>query len=87
MSKIYPVGIQSFEEIREGGYCYIDKTSLIYNLVKSGQYYSLSRPHRFGKSLLISTLEAYFLGRNSSRDWLWKDWKRTGLYIQFCTST
>ncbi len=79
MSKIYPVGIQSFEEIREGGYCYIDKTSLIYNLVKSGQYYSLSRPHRFGKSLLISTLEAYFLGRKElfkglAMEGLEKDW-------------
>lgn len=79
MSKIYPVGIQSFEEIREGGYCYIDKTSLIYNLVKSGQYYSLSRPHRFGKSLLISTLEVYFLGRKElfkglAMEGLEKDW-------------
>ena len=79
MSKIYPVGIQSFEKIREGGYCYIDKTSLIYSLVKSGQYYSLSRPHRFGKSLLISTLEAYFLGRKElfkglAMEGLEKDW-------------
>ena len=63
MSKIYPVGIQSFEEIREGGYCYVDKTDLIYQLVKTGKYYFLSRPRRFGKSLLISTLEAYFLGK------------------------
>ena len=63
MSKIYPVGIQSFEEIRRGGYCYVDKTALIYQLVKTGKYYFLSRPRRFGKSLLISTLEAYFLGK------------------------
>ena len=63
MSKIYPVGIQSFEVIRKGGYCYVDKTDLIYQLVKTGKYYSLSRPRRFGKSLLISTLEAYFLGK------------------------
>ena len=79
MSKIYPVGIQSFEKIREGGYCYIDKTSLIYNLVKSGQYYFLSRPRRFGKSLLISTLEAYFLGKKElfkglAMEELEKDW-------------
>ena len=79
MSKIYPVGIQSFEKIREGGYCYIDKTSLIYSLVKSGQYYFLSRPRRFGKSLLISTLEAYFLGRKElfkglAMEGLEKDW-------------
>ena len=79
MSKIYPVGIQSFEKIRQEGYCYIDKTPLIYNLVKSGQYYFLSRPRRFGKSLLISTLEAYFLGRKElfrglAMEELEKDW-------------
>ena len=63
MSKIYPVGIQSFEEIRKNHYCYVDKTELIYQLVNSGKYYFLSRPRRFGKSLLISTLEAYFSGK------------------------
>ena len=63
MKRNYPVGIQSFEKIRSGNYCYIDKTKLIYNLVKSGQYYFLSRPRRFGKSLLVSTLEAYFQGK------------------------
>ena len=79
MSKIYPVGIQSFEEIRQGGYCYIDKTDLIYQLVKTGKYYFLSRPRRFGKSLLISTLEAYFLGKKDlfkglAMEGLEKDW-------------
>ena len=59
----YPIGIQSFKEIREGGYLYIDKTKLIYDIVRSGKYYFLSRPRRFGKSLLISTLEAYFRGK------------------------
>ena len=63
MSKIYPVGIQSFEEIRKNGYCYVDKTALIYQLVSSGKYYFLSRPRRFGKSLLLSTLDAYFSGK------------------------
>ena len=53
-SMIYPVGIQSFEEIRKGDYCYVDKTAQIYQLVKTGKYYFLSRPRRFGKSLLIS---------------------------------
>lgn len=62
-SMIYPVGIQSFEEIRKGDYCYVDKTAQIYQLVKTGKYYFLSRPRRFGKSLLISTLEAYFQGK------------------------
>ena len=59
--KIYPIGIQNFEKIRNEGYYYVDKTALIYRLVKTGSYYFLSRPRRFGKSLLISTLEAYFL--------------------------
>lgn len=59
-SKIYPIGIQNFEKIRVDGYFYVDKTALIYQMVKTGGYYFLSRPRRFGKSLLISTLEAYF---------------------------
>lgn len=62
-NKIYPIGIQNFEKIRKGGYCYIDKTVLIYQIVKTGSYYFLSRPRRFGKSLLLSTLEAYFQGK------------------------
>lgn len=79
MSHLYPVGIQSFEKIRKEGYCYIDKTAFIHSLVKSGQYYFLSRPRRFGKSLLISTLEAYFLGKKDlfkglALDELEKDW-------------
>ncbi len=63
MGKIYPVGIQNFEAIRKGNYAYVDKTAYVYMLVSSGKYYFLSRPRRFGKSLLISTLEAYFLGK------------------------
>ena len=59
----YPIGVQSFPEIREGGYVYVDKTEHVWNLVNSGKYYFLSRPRRFGKSLLLSTLEAYFKGR------------------------
>ena len=59
-TKIYPIGIQNFEKIRNDGYLYIDKTALMYQMVKTGSYYFLSRPRRFGKSLLISTLEAYF---------------------------
>ena len=58
----YPIGIQSFDQIREDGYVYVDKTALIYSLAKGGKIYFLSRPRRFGKSLLISTLEHYFLG-------------------------
>lgn len=63
MNRIYPIGIQCFQEIREGGYFYVDKTELIYELVTTGKYYFLSRPRRFGKSLLLSTLEAYFEGK------------------------
>ena len=59
----YPIGIQDFEELRKNGCVYVDKTDLIYRLVEEGKYYFLSRPRRFGKSLLISTLEVYFRGR------------------------
>ena len=59
----YPVGIQSFESIRQDGYVYVDKTPLIYRMVTEGKHYFLSRPRRFGKSLLVSTLEAVFQGR------------------------
>lgn len=59
----YPIGIQSFDQIINEGYLYIDKTQLIYDLVHNGKIYFLSRPRRFGKSLLISTLECYFQGR------------------------
>ena len=77
--KIYPIGIQNFEKIRKGGYFYIDKTALVYQLVKTGSYYFLSRPRRFGKSLLISTLEAYFQGKRElfeglAMEKLEKDW-------------
>ena len=63
MAAQYPIGIQNFEKLRKEGYLYVDKTVLIYEMVKSGSYYFLSRPRRFGKSLLISTLEAYFQGK------------------------
>lgn len=77
--KIYPIGIQNFESLRRDGYFYIDKTALVYQLVKTGRYYFLSRPRRFGKSLLISTLEAYFQGKKElftglAMEKLEKDW-------------
>lgn len=56
----FPVGIQTFEQIIEDGYVYVDKTRLVYDLVSEGKIYFLSRPRRFGKSLLVSTLENYF---------------------------
>ena len=77
--KIYPIGIQNFEKIREDGFVYVDKTSQIYDLVHTGSYYFLSRPRRFGKSLLVSTLEAYFSGKKDlfkglAIEKLEKDW-------------
>mgnify|MGYP003487224274 CR=1 FL=1 len=59
----YPIGIQSFDQIIGDGYVYVDKTGLIYRLVNEGKIYFLSRPRRFGKSLLVSTLKCYFQGR------------------------
>ncbi|MBQ8064566.1 MAG: ATP-binding protein [Prevotella sp.] len=59
----YPVGVQSFESIRKDGYVYVDKTPLIYKMITEGKPYFLSRPRRFGKSLLVSTLAAVFEGR------------------------
>ena len=59
----YPVGIQTFSEIRKNNLLYIDKTEYVYRMTHSGKYMFLSRPRRFGKSLLVSTLHAYFEGR------------------------
>ena len=61
----YPIGIQDFETLRKDGYLYIDKTAFIYRMVHTGRYYFLSRPRRFGKSLLLSTIEAYFQGKRN----------------------
>ena len=58
-----PIGIQNFESLRKDGYRYIDKTAIVYKLVQYGRYYFLSRPRRFGKSLLLSTIKAYFEGK------------------------
>lgn len=76
----YPIGIQSFDQIIREDYVYIDKTDLIYDLVENGKIYFLSRPRRFGKSLLLSTLACYFQGRKElfeglaiarlEKDWL-----------------
>ena len=81
MGKLYPVGIQNFESLRRDGYFYVDKTAKIYELAKTGRYYFLSRPRRFGKSLLISTLEAYFQGKKElfeglAMEGLEKEWKK-----------
>ena len=75
----YPIGIQDFKTIREDGYFYADKTALMYKLIKGGQYYFLSRPRRFGKSLLVSMMECYFRGEKNlfkglAIDQLEQDW-------------
>ena len=59
----YPIGVQDFEDLRRNGYPYVDKTRQIYEIATHGKYYFLGRPRRFGKSLLLSTMEAYFLGK------------------------
>ena len=63
MSGKLPIGIQDFEGLRKDGYVYVDKTDLIYRLVHEGMPYYLSRPRKFGKSLLLSAIKAYWEGR------------------------
>ena len=77
----YPIGVQDFKSIREDGYVYVDKTALVYDLVTRGKIYFLSRPRRFGKSLLVSTLKYYFEGQRSlfhglAIDSLEHEWKK-----------
>jgi hypothetical protein len=67
----YPVGIQSFKELREGKYLYVDKTRLVHTVIESGKYFFLSRPRRFGKSLLISTIKEIFSGTKDLFKGLW----------------
>ena len=84
-----PVGIQDFEDLRVSGHLYVDKTAYIYHLVTRGKPYFLARPRRFGKSLFISTLKAYFLGKKElfeglSIATLEKDWiTYPVIYIDF----
>ncbi len=78
--RLLPIGIQDFEDLRNRGFIYVDKTAYIYKLAREGKPYFLSRPRRFGKSLLLSTMEAYFLGKkdlfkglaleNLEKDWI-----------------
>jgi hypothetical protein len=81
-----PVGIQDFSCIRMDNYHYVDKTQYIYNLANDGKVYFLSRPRRFGKSLLISTLDYYFQGRKDLFTGLSiyeseKDWNKYQVYV------
>lgn len=61
--RIYPIGIQNFGDLRNNNNVYVDKTEVIYRLANTNKVYFLSRPRRFGKSLLVSTLDAYFRGK------------------------
>jgi hypothetical protein len=87
--KNLPIGIQSFADIRESDYIYVDKTQLVHKLVTTGKYYFLSRPRRFGKSLLISTLKSLYLGHKALFEGLWIedkwDWSKTNpvIHISF----
>jgi hypothetical protein len=77
--KNMPIGVQNFESLRNDEYLYVDKTALVYQLATTGRYYFLSRPRRFGKSMLLSTFHAYFLGKKElfeglAIDKLEKDW-------------
>jgi len=82
----YPVGEQDFANIRNNKRVYVDKTALIYSLVSEGNYYFLSRPRRFGKSLLLTTLKYYFEGRRElfeglAIDQLETEWKRHPVFL------
>ncbi|MCR5621644.1 MAG: ATP-binding protein [Treponema sp.] len=79
--KRFPIGLQDFAQIRRNGYYYVDKTAIIYEMVSAGRVYFLSRPRRFGKSLLVSTLKCYFEGRKDLFEGLAiermeKEWKK-----------
>ena len=88
----YPIGIQDFAKIIQDGYVYVDKTDLIYKLVTEGNIYFLSRPRRFGKSILVSTLKYYFQGRKDlfkglAIDSLETEWKEHPVFhFSFGTS-
>ena len=82
----YPIGIQDFESLIEDGFLYVDKTELIYQLVKNGKYIFLSRPRRFGKSLTLSTIKAYFEGKKHLFKGLAiydleKEWKKHPVFL------
>lgn len=79
-----PIGIQTFDKLREGGFLYVDKTAMIYQIASTSTPYFLSRPRRFGKSLLISTFELTFKdAKTCFRAWPSNSWKRSGNSILF----
>ena len=85
MLRKLPIGIQSFEKLRSEGFLYVDKTALVFRLVQAGAPCFLSRPRRFGKSLLLKLISKD--RKNSSRDLLSNNWNRIGSNIRYFTST
>ena len=90
--RLYPIGIQTFSKLREGNYVYVDKTELVYRMTHGASgYIFLSRPRRFGKSLLLSTFEASIVisrgERICLRVWLSSVWRRSGQAIRCFIST
>ena len=92
MTRKYPVGIQTFSRIRQEGYVYVDKTDLVWQLAHYATYVFMSRPRRFGKSLLTSTLESYFRGERELFEGLKimeleQDWEQYPvLHLDFSTA-
>ncbi|MCQ2274667.1 MAG: AAA family ATPase, partial [Bacteroidales bacterium] len=88
----FPIGIQGFESLRNDGYLYVDKTRLVYDLTHTNRYFFLSRPRRFGKSLLLSTIKCYYEGKRELFDGLYlstveKEWKKHPvLYLDLNTN-
>ena len=88
----YPVGIQDFRALRQGGYVYIDKTPYIHQLLTTGKYYFLSRPRRFGKSLMLSTMYELYSGSEKlfenlwiENKWDWEAMKRPVIWLRFAS--
>ena len=93
MQRKYPLGIQTFSEIRRGNYVYVDKTEQISQVVSKGKFYFLSRPRRFGKSLTLSTMHDLYRGRRelfeglwAEKNWDWKNKLRPVIWLKFASS-
>ncbi|MCU0341793.1 MAG: AAA family ATPase, partial [Spirosomaceae bacterium] len=90
MSKKYPIGLQDFEKIRKGNFLYLDKTMYIHRMVEQTGYFFLSRPRRFGKSLLIDTIQALYESKQSLFEGLfiankW-DWRKQNPVVRISFS-
>lgn len=79
LQRLYPIGIQTFSEIREKNYLYIDKTEYVYRMTHFAKYVFLSRPRRFGKSfLLLLCIVISLVVRICFKGWLWRGWRKSG---------